>query len=222
MGAGAVLLAQAFRRGLRLLRQDLAFTILAVGLLGIGQAASITVLAAYDAVIVRPLPYPHPDQLAFIWSTRTTSNQGVGLSPTAIPDFVEWQRRARTVSLGSFLYAEMHVGGSRLEPEITRGARVSTDLFAVVGVPPAQGRLFRPEEGQAGFAHRRPPHAIRWGGGRTHLSQSAWRASTPDWRERGSRFRTSYLSVRRFQAGCSIRGVRTVSGQGAQSMPLGR
>src|SRR6266542_1948042 len=150
MGPMATLWTQSLTRGFRLLKQDAVFTLLAVCLLAAGQAASIALLAAFDAVILRPLPYPQPDRIAFIWSTRATQNQGVLLSTVAIPDFHAWQTRAGSVAMGSFIYTEMNVGGASLDPELAQGARVSTDLFDVMGVTPAIGRTFRTEEGQFG------------------------------------------------------------------------
>jgi putative ABC transport system permease protein len=153
MGPIAMLLAQSFTRGLRLLTRDAAFTLLAVCLLATGQAATIALLTTFDAVILRPLPYPQPDRLAFVWSTRTTQNQGVLLSPVAVPDFRAWRTRARSLAVGSFIYTEMNVGGATIDPELAQGARVSTDLFDIMGVAPAIGRTFRPDEGQFG-SHR--------------------------------------------------------------------
>src|SRR5262249_27437907 len=147
MGMGFV---TSFTRGLRLLRQDAAFTLLAVGLLGVGLAATMALLATFDAVIVRPLPYPQPDRILFIFSTRTPQNQGVANSAVAIPDLRAWQARAQSVAVAGFFYAEMNVGGAKLEPELTQGARLTAQFFEVMGVQPARGRLFRVEEGQFG------------------------------------------------------------------------
>jgi putative ABC transport system permease protein len=153
MGPFVALWTQSFVRGLRLLKQDAVFTALAVCLLAAGQAASIAVLTAFDAVVLRPIPYPEPDRLAFVWSTRTTQNQGVLLSNDAIPDLRAWQSRARSVAVGGFIYTEYSVGGSKLDPEIAQGARVTTDLFDVMEVRPAIGRAFRTDESQFGQHH---------------------------------------------------------------------
>ncbi len=153
MGSMAALAAQSFRRGLRLLWRDGIFTVLAVGLLGVGLAATMALLAAIDAVILRPLPYPQPEQIFDIFSTRTTQNQGVVNSLTAIPDLREWQRRCRSMALVGYAYAEMSVGGAALEPELVQGARISTDYFEVSRNTAALGRLFRSDEGVYGAHH---------------------------------------------------------------------
>jgi hypothetical protein len=126
VGPVATLWTRSFTRGLRLLKQDAAFSALAVGLLGVGMAASMALLAAFDAVILRPLPYPRPGQIVLIFSTRATQNQGVLLSLAAVPDFRAWQTRARSVVPVGFIYTEMNVGGSALVPELAQGARITT------------------------------------------------------------------------------------------------
>jgi putative ABC transport system permease protein len=146
MNAVATLWTQSFLRGIRLLGQDAAFTLLAVVLLAVGQAASIALLAAFDAVIVRPVPYPDPERLAYIWSTRATQNQGVILAYVSAADFRTWLERAHTVRMSALTFAEVNVGGSRIEPELTQGVRVTADLLDLIGVTPALGRSFRQNE----------------------------------------------------------------------------
>ncbi len=153
MGSMTELAAQSFRRGLRLLWRDGIFTVLAVGLLGVGLAATMALLAAIDAVILRPLPYQQPEQIFDVFSTRATQNQGVVNALTANPDLREWQRRCRSMALVGFAYAEMNVGGAALEPELVQGARISTDYFEVTRNAAALGRLFRPDEGVYGAHH---------------------------------------------------------------------
>jgi putative ABC transport system permease protein len=153
MGSIAMLWTQSFRRGLRLLRRDGIFTVLAVGLLGVGLAATMALLAAFDAVLLRPLPYPRPENIVYLFSTRTTQNQGVLNSLVAIRDLRAWQTRARSLALAGFFYADMNVGGSSREPEMTQGARVTAEFFDLMGIGPARGRLFRADEGTFG-SHR--------------------------------------------------------------------
>lgn len=146
MNAVSSLWTQSFARGIRLLGQDGAFTLLAVCLLAVSQAASIALLAAFDAMILRPLPFPDPDRLVHIWSTRVSQNQGRVISYVSWSDFREWQARAHTVRMEAFTYAELNVGGLNLEPALAQGVRMTPDLFNLMGMPIAVGRSFRRDE----------------------------------------------------------------------------
>ncbi len=91
MGSMTELAAQSFRRGLRLLWRDGIFTVLAVGLLGVGLAATMALLAAIDAVILRE------------WQRRCRSMALVGClvvrRPAKPADTLPWDdRRCLTVS----------------------------------------------------------------------------------------------------------------------------
>lgn len=143
------------------------FTVLAVLTLALGVGATTAVFAVVDAVVLRPLPYPEPDQLVMVLpTTDPTKTAQVGWS-----DFRDWREQVSGFS-GMAAYVETDdaiewEGGAEALP----GARVTNDFFAVMGTPLSLGRTFTATEDQAGG-----PAAVI-------LSHSLWTArfnSDPD------------------------------------------
>ena len=138
------------RFGFRTLRKNLGFTTVAVLTLALGIGANTAIFSVVESVLLRPLPYQHPESLVEIWNTYPNF-QPVGLSPG---DFFDWRRDARSFSaIGG--YAEISVGFNLTgvgEPERIQAAFVSSDLFAVLGIRPTVGRTFLPEEDRLGSA----------------------------------------------------------------------
>ncbi|MGE3175958.1 MAG: ABC transporter permease [Vicinamibacterales bacterium] len=112
--------------------------------MAVGLGASVAVLALVDAVVLRPLPYPQPEQLVRIFDMNQAS--GVEKSGIATGEVFEWRRAARGFA-GIAGYYEMGrtVGvGDTAYPVIA--ANVTEDFFAVAGVQPALGRLYTPDD----------------------------------------------------------------------------
>ncbi|HKC63387.1 MAG TPA: ABC transporter permease, partial [Pyrinomonadaceae bacterium] len=145
-------LLQDLRYGVRMLRKKPGFTIVAVITLALGIGANTAIFSVVDAVLLRPLPYPAPDQLVMLWSSMKA--QGIPQSGSAMPDYREWRDQNRSFAgLGAFYYTDYNLGGEGFEPERAQGARVTANVFDVLGVKPAMGRVFLPEEEQYGRHH---------------------------------------------------------------------
>ena len=125
-------LADDFRAAWRSLRRRPRFTLLLVGVLGIGIALNASIFAVVDAYLLRPLPYPDADRLVEV--RPATSAVGWTNSGDVFEKAVSWDLDAFTL-----------VGDAG--PEIVLGARVTPDFFDVYGVSPVLGRAFRAEEG---------------------------------------------------------------------------
>ncbi|HEY8175966.1 MAG TPA: ABC transporter permease, partial [Gemmatimonadaceae bacterium] len=142
-------LARDVRVGLRSLRHSPAFTVTAVltAALGIGVTGAI-VSAAYS-ILVRPLPYADADRLVAIYSENTVRGyKGVNIS---WPDFVAWRDQNRAfVGIGMWTWDTHTLSDTENEAERVPGAEVTPDLFQLLGVRPALGRLFMPGEDVAG------------------------------------------------------------------------
>jgi putative ABC transport system permease protein len=133
------------RLGARHLRRSPAFTSTAVVTLGVAIGATAAILSVIEPVLLRPLPYPSPDKVAFVWERdRDGSRDNVGFQ--TIQDI---GRQSRTIdqwaAIGSW---EPTLGDDR--PERVVGDRVSWSYFRVLGVQPALGRDFLAEEDQPG------------------------------------------------------------------------
>jgi len=146
-GAGLETLGQDVRHGFRILAKNPGFAIVAVLTLALGISANTAIFSVVDAVLLRPLPYPHAERLVAIWSTDPSTP----LSPTAPPDFREWQQEGKRLDdMGAFAYSDQNLSGPGQEPERVQGARVSASLFPTLGVGAALGRVFLPEEERFG------------------------------------------------------------------------
>jgi hypothetical protein len=58
---------QDFRYAFRMLRKSVALTLVIVASLAIGIGANSAIFSVVDALLLRPLPFPHPDRLAAVW-----------------------------------------------------------------------------------------------------------------------------------------------------------
>jgi putative ABC transport system permease protein len=133
----------------RLLLKDRWFTLMAVVVLALGIGANNAVFTIMNAVLIRSLPLPKPEQIVFI-GTRDNQGRDLGVS---LLDFQDWQRSARTMSAMSFVFSgSFNVGNEGLTPDLIPGCYVSANFFKMLGVPPARGRDFTPAEDTAGSA----------------------------------------------------------------------
>src|SRR5919197_470644 len=140
------------RYGFRILLKRPGFAAVAVLTLALGVGVNTAIFSVVDAVLLRPLPYPQSDRLVMLWTTMRS--QGIPTSGSALPDYREWRDRCRSFEgLAGFYYSDFNLAGGGAEPERAQGARVTANLFQVLGVRPALGRAFLPEEEQFGRHH---------------------------------------------------------------------
>src|SRR6478672_5230737 len=133
----------------RLLIKDRWFTLMAVVVLALGIGANNAVFTIVNAVLLRNLPVPKPDQIMFV-GTRDVQGRDLGVS---LRDFEDWKGATRTLSSLSFVFSgSFNVGNEGLLPDLVPGCYVSANFFKMLGVPPARGRDFTPAEDTAGSA----------------------------------------------------------------------
>jgi len=146
-------LIQDIRYGLRQLRRNPGFTAVAVITLALGIGANTAIFSVVNGVLFNPLPYPHPEQLYLV---REIVPQLAKFYPTLnanLPDFRIWQKQVHSfagVALAEAMSADLTGVG---EPEAVHGMRVSANIFSLLGVRPALGRAFLPEEDESGRGH---------------------------------------------------------------------
>ena len=135
------------RYGLRsLLKRPAVFAVSTLSL-ALGIAANTTIFAAVDAYLIRPLPYPDPDRIVQVWTSNPS--RGWRQASSSAPDFRDWRADAKTVDLVAHAGMSYNMlAGDRAER--IQGLRVSANLFQVIGVPPAVGRGFLPDEDRDG------------------------------------------------------------------------
>jgi predicted permease len=146
-GLGVVeILWSDLRHGVRLLRQRPGFAATAVLSLALGIGACTAMFSVVDGVLLRALRYPDPERIVEL---REVSARGASM-PVAEPNFLDVHARARGLD-GLAVYNSYisTVTGGALPVRVLIQF-VSKDFFEVLGVAPALGRAFLPEESKLG------------------------------------------------------------------------
>src|SRR5215813_4755874 len=139
------------RFGARMLFRNPGFTLIAVVTLALGIGANTAIFSVVNAVLLRALPYPEPGRLVRFWET----NPGRGWLEFAAsaPNFADWRKQQSVCEqLAAYEFNTLNFTGSG-EPERVAALRVTANFFSVLGVAPAHGRNFLPEEDQSGRNH---------------------------------------------------------------------
>ncbi|MGK2858263.1 MAG: ABC transporter permease, partial [Thermoanaerobaculia bacterium] len=130
------------RYAFRTLAKTPAFTAIAVATLVLGIGANTAIFSIVNAVLLQPLPYADPERLVRIYSTSQDTDAG-NVNPL---DALDWREQNRSFERIALLHnSEMTVGGEA-EPVRAAVTRVTHDFFSTLGVRPAIGREFAPEE----------------------------------------------------------------------------
>jgi len=145
--------AQDIRRGAYLLWNAPGFTIAALAALALGMGAAAAIFSVVDAVLLKPLPFPHPERLLVIWEKNPAQNKFKQY--VAGGNFLEWQKQNRTLAAMGAFQDNVHVNltagpNGHIDPDELAAQRVSAGLFPLLGVSPVVGRVFLPEEDQPG------------------------------------------------------------------------
>jgi predicted permease len=137
------------------LRQDVAFTFrsmmkrpvlaaLTLGMLAFGIAANTTVFTLYNAIFLRPLPFPEPERLVDL--DETAPDWGLEYVGIAYPDFEAWNEGNSTFdSMAVFDTQSFNLAGEESADRV-RAALVTADMLSVLGIEPALGRGFAADD----------------------------------------------------------------------------
>ena len=140
------------RHALRLLRKSPGFTTVAILTLAVGIAANVAIFSVVSGVLLRPLPYDHPDRLVLLWE-GTPKFPDMSVS---FPDFVDWRKTQHTFVDIAASRKEAYTLSGVGQAERLDARMVSSNFFRVLGVQPALGRDFLDAEEQPNA----PPVAI--------------------------------------------------------------
>src|SRR4051812_1395828 len=141
-------LGQDLRYGLRVLRLNPGFTLIAVVTLALGIGANTAIFSLVNSILLRPLPYHEPARLVRL--IQASPNLGLatwGLSQANFAAYREQNRSFETLAIFTSGGVNLTSEG---EPERLAMANVSADFFKVFGVNPALGRTFHEGEDTPG------------------------------------------------------------------------
>jgi putative ABC transport system permease protein len=129
---------QDLRYGVRMLLKNPSFTLVAALTLALGIGANTAIFSVVNAVLLRPLPYPEPDRLVFIYNTK--------LKMLMEAEFLRLRDQARSLEHVSLYTTTTYTLTGMGEPERISSGTASGDFFTVLGAPMALGRTFKLEE----------------------------------------------------------------------------
>jgi putative ABC transport system permease protein len=133
------------RYALRIFLKSPGFTLVAVLALALGLGANTAIFTVVDGVLLRPLPYPHPERIVML--DRLYQGNVIGGAMSAAK-YRFWKEQSRSLEYA----AAFDVFGSGVnltgagETERVASARVSSEFFRVLGVEPVLGRSFTEDE----------------------------------------------------------------------------
>ncbi|HJS59164.1 MAG TPA: ABC transporter permease [Vicinamibacteria bacterium] len=130
---------------LRNLRRAPAFTASVLLVLALGIGANTAVFSMVWSVVLKPLPWIRPAELAAVWN----SWDGAPQARLSDPELLDYSERTRSLRIGGEARGAVSVAGPG-EPERVAAAYVTANLLELLGVPPALGRGFRQDEEHEG------------------------------------------------------------------------
>jgi len=154
---------QDARYAWRMLRKNPGFTAVAVLTLALGIGANTAIFSVVYAVLLKPLPYAHPEQLVTAFQANT--QEGVPEDGVSYPNFEEWRAQNHVFSELAGITAHQLTLTGRGEPSVVDTSVVTPEHFALLDVKPLHGRVFFPAEGKQGA----PPVVI--------ISENLWRGT---------------------------------------------
>ena len=134
------------RHAARILRRSPAFTVVAVLSLALGIGANTAIFTLLDQLMLRILPVKSPEQLVMIWTTGPSLGNNQGSRASSYPMYQDYQQRAQAFSYVFCRYYTPLSVSLGNEAERIMGELVSGNYFQGLGVGPAVGRVFSPEE----------------------------------------------------------------------------
>jgi macrolide transport system ATP-binding/permease protein len=143
-------LLQDFRYSVRALRRNSGFTTAAIVMLALGIGAVTAVFSVVDATLIRPLPFADAGRIVELARMSPRFDHPVPISGA---DFLDWRARSRTFAAMAAYDFSSFTRMTAAGPERVSVGRVSPTFFSVLGVRPALGRAFLPDEDQPTNAH---------------------------------------------------------------------
>jgi putative ABC transport system permease protein len=135
--------------GLRVLAKNPGFAVVAILTLALAIGVNSTIFSLVNAVILRPLPYPNPEQLVGLGQWRNQKGEGYIQTGVSAPNIEDIAKTGIFQQVAYFRGSGFNITeGSR--PESVRGIQASADLLPMFGIPPRLGRFLSSEEMQSG------------------------------------------------------------------------
>jgi putative ABC transport system permease protein len=140
---------------LRQLYKSPAFTLIAVITLGLGIGANTAIFSVVNAVLLRPLPFPNPDELVALGGHNIRDSSRTGrLDTISFPEFFDLRARNRSFEQLAAYRDKGFAFSNGVEVQNLRGQRVTGNFFETLGIQPPLGRSFQLIDEKAGGGPR--------------------------------------------------------------------
>src|SRR4051812_18118205 len=142
------------RYGFRMMRKAKGFAIVAVLTLAIGIGANTAIFSVVYGVLLRPLPYKDADRIVYIWHTPPQSSfPGTKTFAVSAANYFDWKAQNSSFEQMAITRNTGFTLTGAGQPTAMRGRLVSPEYFSLLGVQPALGRGFSPDQDQPGKEH---------------------------------------------------------------------
>ena len=145
---------QDLKFGLRVLRKNPGFAIVAVLVLALGIGANTAIFSVVNAALLRPMAFRDPGRLVHVWHVPPPKAfPGMTRFSVSVANYIDWEKQNSVFeNMAIFSGKSMNLTGNG-KPEYARATAVSASFFSVLGVEPIMGRGFLPGEDQEGHDH---------------------------------------------------------------------
>src|SRR5262245_36950709 len=124
---------QDLRFAFRRLIKDRWFTLAAIAALALGIGANSAVFTLVNAVLLRQLPFPHPERIVWL-DTHDSKARNFGVS---LPDFEDWRKASRSIAGMTLVQSgALAISGDEREAQSYGGGYISGNAFDLIGVKP--------------------------------------------------------------------------------------
>ncbi|HEY2849105.1 MAG TPA: ABC transporter permease, partial [Gemmatimonadaceae bacterium] len=141
------------RFAIRSLARHRVFSGVTVLVLTLGIAATTMMFSVVSGVLLRPLPFVHPEQVVMIWGSYPGVDLGFSEQPISGGQVKTERENKRAFETISAFVPRLFNLGSSASPERLDGAQVTSEFFTTIGVRPALGRAFESAEETPGADH---------------------------------------------------------------------
>ena len=138
------------RYGLRQLIKHPGFTLVAVLTLALGIGANTAIFSVVNALLLKPLPFPAPQELVAFGAADTRQKASTDLNSLSYPDFFDFREQNRTMANVAVYRDRAFALTSEQEAVSLRGVKSSAEFFDVLGIKPAIGHTFARTDEQSG------------------------------------------------------------------------
>src|SRR2546423_4971982 len=134
------------RYSIRVLAKSPGFTLVSVLTLALGIGANTAIFSVVNSVLLHALPYPQAERMVLVLENA----KGFGEMATAYPNFLDWAAQNKVFESQAVIREDSFTLTGVGQPEHIRAIKGSAGMFSTMGISPAIGRAFLPEEDRRG------------------------------------------------------------------------